>query len=191
MSSAEHVRQCFARATTDADLAVIEGVMGLIDGASPAGLEGSTAEIAMLLESPVVLVAGAHGAARSLAATVKGFGSEPGLRVAGVIANQAGSLRHRAWLAEALAGAKLPPFLGAVPRDALAPLQSRHLGLVTADRNNVDDQTLESLADACAEHVDMKALLQLANNLPSPAGVRAESLPSPRGRGAGGGCLFA
>jgi cobyrinic acid a,c-diamide synthase len=180
MSSPDHVRQCFARATADAELAVIEGVMGLFDGASPAALEGSTAEIALLLDAPVVLVAGAHGAARSLAATVKGFADfEPGLRVAGVIANQAGSSRHRAWLAEALAGAKLPPLLGAVPRDALAPLQSRHLGLLTADQNNLDERTLESLADACMEHVDMKALMQLAKNLPSPFG---------RGAGGEGAC---
>ncbi len=106
MTSADYVRQLFARATADADLAVIEGVMGLFDGASPASLEGSTAEIALLLGAPIVLAIHAHGAARSLAATVQGFAEfEPEVRIAGVIANQSGSPRHRDWLAEALAGA--------------------------------------------------------------------------------------
>ena len=106
MTSADYVRQLFARATADADLAVIEGVMGLFDGASPASLEGSTAEIALLLDAPVLLAVNAHGAARSLAATVQGFAEfEPTVRIAGVIANQSGSPRHRDWLAESLAGA--------------------------------------------------------------------------------------
>ena len=92
--------------------------MGLFDGASPDALEGSTAEIASLLAAPILLVVNAHGAARSLAATVKGFAEfEPGLSVAGVIANQSGSSRHAAWLSEALASAALLLLLG---RDACA-----------------------------------------------------------------------
>ena len=87
MTSREYVRRLFARATADADIAVIEGVMGLFDGASPRTLEGSTAEIAIWLDAPVLLVADAHGAARSLAATAKGFAEfERRVRVAGVIA---------------------------------------------------------------------------------------------------------
>ena len=70
MTSREYVGELFARATADADMAVIEGVMGLFDGASPTHLEGSTAEIAHWLDAPVLLVVHAHGAARSLAATV-------------------------------------------------------------------------------------------------------------------------
>ncbi len=164
MTSAGYVRQLFAQATAEADLAVIEGVMGLFDGASPASLEGSTAEIALLLGAPVVLAVNAHGAARSLAATVKGFAQfEPAVRIAGVIANHAGTPRHGAWLAEALAGAKLPPLLGAVPRGALPTLASRHLGLVTADQSGLDDQTLDLLADGCAQYIDMKSLLDLAS----------------------------
>ena len=169
MTSAGYVRQLFAQATAEADLAVIEGVMGLFDGASPASLEGSTAEIALLLAAPVVLAVNAHGAARSLAATVKGFAQfEPAVRIAGVIANHAGTPRHGAWLAEALAGAKLPPLLGAVPRGALPTLASRHLGLVTADQSGLDDQTLDLLADGCSQYIDMKSLLDLASVAEDP-----------------------
>jgi cobyrinic acid a,c-diamide synthase len=156
MTSREYVRQLFARATADADAAVIEGVMGLFDGASPAGLEGSSAEIALWLDAPVVLVVNAHGMARSLAAVVKGFAVlEPALRLAGVIANQSGSERHRNWLAESLSSAGLPPLMGAVPRGALPTLQGRHLGLVTADSGLLPEQTINQFADACEKYLDL------------------------------------
>jgi cobyrinic acid a,c-diamide synthase len=161
MTSRGYVRQLFARATADADVAVVEGVMGMFDGASPTTLEGSTAEIAQWLDAPVLLVVPSHGVARSLAATVKGFVEfVPDLRFAGVIANQSGSERHRSWLTESLAAAGLPPLVGAVPRDALPPLASRHLGLVTADVENLSPQVLEQLADACRKHVDLDLLLE-------------------------------
>ena len=163
MTSREYVQQLFAQVTADADIAVIEGVMGLFDGASPTGLEGSTAEIAVWLAAPVLLVAGAHGAARSLAATAKGFAAfEAGVRVAGVIANQGGSDRHRQWLAEALAAAAAPPLVGMVPRGALPTLPSRHLGLVTADHAGLTSDLLDQLADACQQHVDVARLLELS-----------------------------
>ena len=160
MTGREYVRQLFARATADADAAVIEGVMGLFDGASPAGLEGSSAEIALWLNVPVVLVANAHGMARSLAAVVKGFAVlEPSLRLAGVIANQSGSERHRNWLAESLSSAGLPPLLGAVPRGALPTLQGRHLGLVTADSALLPDETINQFADACEKFLCVAGIL--------------------------------
>ena len=184
MTSPEYVRRLFARAAADADLAVIEGVMGLFDGASPNAFEGSTAEIASLLAAPILLVVNAHGAARSLAATVKGFTEfEPGLSVAGVIANQSGSSRHAAWLSEALASAALPPLVGATPRGSLPALQSRHLGLATADEAVLDEATLDVLADACEEHLDMPRLLEIAR-----ANVFcASSPPLPPGEGRGEG----
>jgi cobyrinic acid a,c-diamide synthase len=163
MTSREYVCTLFARAAAGADIALIEGVMGLFDGASPVGPEGSTAEVAAWLDAAVLLVVPARGAGRSLAATVQGFARfEPGIRIAGVIANQGGSARHRAWLAEALGAAGLPPLVGAVPRGALPPLPSRHLGLVTADPGHLSPPILDQLADACAQHLDVPMILEKA-----------------------------
>ncbi|MFW6062512.1 MAG: cobyrinate a,c-diamide synthase [Planctomycetota bacterium] len=162
MTSPDYVRTLFARASADAEFAIVEGVMGLFDGASPESLRGSTAEIAALLNAPVLLVAGAHGVGRSFAATVKGFAQfEPGLRLAGVVANHSGSERHRALLSTALESANLPPLLGAVPRDAFPTLPSRHLGLVAADDRVASDDILDQLADACERHVDLARLRKI------------------------------
>ena len=175
MCGREYVCQLFARATAQADVAVVEGVMGLFDGASSVSLEGSTAEIAAWLEATVLLVVNAHGAARSLAATVKGFVDfEPTVRIGGVIANQSGSARHRAGLIESLQVAKLPPLVGAVPRNSLPPLQSRHLGLVTADHQRLSPRTLDQLADACEQHLDIASVLALPR-----AAATAPSAPTP------------
>ncbi len=176
MTSRAYVEPLFARATADADIAVVEGVMGMFDGASFLSLEGSTAEIAQWLAAPVVLVVNAHGVARSIAATVAGFARfDPAVHVAGVIANQSGSPRHRDWLAESLAAAGLPPLVGAVPRGALPTLASRHLGLVAADRTSVDPQVIERLADACQEHLDLALLVELARSAEARSGeVRHE-----------------
>jgi len=163
MTSREYVGELFARATADADMAIVEGVMGMFDGASPQTLEGSTAEIAMWLDAPVFLVVNAHGAARSLAAMVQGFARfEPGVRVAGVIANQGGSPRHRDWLAESLAGAATPPLVGMLPRGSLPTLPSRHLGLVTAEQADLSGGILDELADTCDQHLDVPAIVELA-----------------------------
>ncbi len=165
MMGREYVERLFDRTTRDADVAVIEGVMGMFDGADPATLTGSTAEIAAWLDAPVLLVVDAHGRSRSLAAEVKGFAEfEPAAAIAGVIANRVGSDRHAAWLAESLESAALPPLVGVVPRDTLPSLPSRHLGLVTADENVLPAQCIERLADACEEHLDLDAVLSIAGS---------------------------
>jgi len=165
MTGQPYVRQLFARATRDADIAVIEGVMGLFDGASPSSLEGSTAEIALWLEAPVLLAVNTHGVARSLAAIAKGYAEfEPSIRLAGVIANQSGSERHRSWLSEALSSAKLPPLVGCMPRGALPTLHSRHLGLIAADPQVLPQETLDQLATACEGHLDLELLVRLASS---------------------------
>jgi cobyrinic acid a,c-diamide synthase len=163
MTSRDYVRRLFARATADADVAVIEGGMGLFDGASALSLEGSTAEIALWLEAPVLLVANVHGVARSLAATVQGFTHfDPQLRVAGVIGNHGGSERHRALLSESLSAAGTVPLVGMVPRDSLPALPSRHLGLVAADHAELAPGMLDALADACSQHLDIPVIVELA-----------------------------
>jgi len=175
MTSREYALALFARASAGADLAVIEGVMGLFDGADPRTNEGSTAEIASWLDAPVLLAVNAHGAARSLAASVKGFCEfDPGLRIAGVIANQAGSARHARWLSDSFEAAGLPPLLGAIPRGAFPELPSRHLGLVTADGRNLSERTLDSLADAFEANVSLDSIMQLVAGL-SHRPVRVEA----------------
>jgi cobyrinic acid a,c-diamide synthase len=164
MSGAEYVAQLFARATAGADLALVEGVMGLFCGASPDGLEGSTAEIALMLDAPVLLTVNAHGAARSVAAAVHGFTHfEPRLRLAGVIANQSGSSGHRELLSESLRAAGLPPLVGAVPRGALPKLEDRHLGLVAAEQSGITPAVIDQLADAMEQYVDLDAVVALAD----------------------------
>jgi cobyrinic acid a,c-diamide synthase len=178
MCGQDHVRDLFRRKTADADIALIEGVMGMFDGASPETSEGSTAEIARWLDAPVVLVAGAHGVARSLAATVKGFATlEPDIRIAGVIANHCGSERHAAWLCAALASASLPPLLGAIPRGALPELASRHLGLVTADRARLSPSVLDAFADGLERHMKVEEVVSSVECRASSVGPTTYHLP--------------
>lgn len=159
MAGREHVCRLFERAAADADVALVEGVMGLFDGADTAGPEGSTAEIARWLDAPILLVANVHGMARSLAALVRGFATfEPDLRIRGVVANHCGSERHAEWLADTLQAAGLPPLVGAIPRGAFPQLASRHLGLVTADERLLPEAVLDSLANALEQHLSLETL---------------------------------
>ena len=184
MTSEGYVRSLFARASAGADIALIEGVMGLFDGASPSSSEGSTAEIAKWLDAPVLLVANAHGMARSLAALVKGFATlDAGVRLGGVLANQCGSARHGEWLAESLKAADLPPLLGAVARGSLPQLASRHLGLVTADAQSLPEATLNELADALERQAPLEPIMRMARSAPelneAAREQREAPLPSP------------
>ncbi len=121
----------FAHGAAGADIAVVEGVMGLFDGRGSTA-EGSTAHVAQLLDAPVVLVADASAQGRSIAALVSGFASfDPAVRLAGVILNRVGSDRHEQILRDALAGIGMP-VLGALRRDDGIAVPSRHLGLVPA-----------------------------------------------------------
>jgi cobyrinic acid a,c-diamide synthase len=165
------VHETFARGARGADVALIEGVMGLFDGASPTGEAGSTAEIAKWLGAPVVLVCDASGMARSIAALAGGFaGFDSALRVGAVIANRVGSRRHLELLREAL---REPPIVGGFTEEALLAFPERHLGLTTAARETVPEQLLASWGERAAEWVDLDALVSLARSapaLPEPAG---------------------
>jgi len=179
MTQEDYVRDLFCRVSAEADIALIEGVMGLFDGADPAGLGGSTAAVALSLGAPVALVADAHGAGRSFAATVHGFTTfVPEIRVAGVIANRTGSDRHAEGLGASLSAAALPPLLGAVKRGALPELPSRHLGLVTADASRLTQELLNRLADAVEASVSLDRIIAVARSAPPLARVQSGETPS-------------
>jgi cobyrinic acid a,c-diamide synthase len=149
----------FATHSVDADVAVIEGVMGLFDGSSPTAETGSAAELAKWLNAPVVLVIDASAMARSAAALVHGYATfDPGLRVAGVIANRVGSKGHAELIAAALDGG--PPLLGWLAADPALTVPERHLGLHLPRPADTGAQR-EALADAVEEGVDIDALLTL------------------------------
>jgi cobyrinic acid a,c-diamide synthase len=165
MAGRDHCRRLFARAAADADCALIEGVMGLFDGADARSAEGSTAQIARLLDAPVILVANVHGMGRSFAALVGGYtGFEADLHFAGIVANHCGSERHASLLADSLRAAGLPPLLGAIPRGAFPEMASRHLGLVTADGDQLPPSLLDAFADAVERCVPPERLFP---NLPA------------------------
>ncbi|GFO53325.1 cobyrinate a,c-diamide synthase [Geomonas sp. Red276] len=167
MCGRDFVKSTFACHTQGADLAVVEGVMGLFDGMDGASDAGSTAEVAKLLGAPVVLVVDARSQARSAAALVHGFASfDPELRLAGVIFNNVASDNHERLLREAMA-TSLPGIavIGCLPRDTELAIPSRHLGLTTADDNPLSDPFLAHLVEVIERHLTLDLLI-----LPSPEG---------------------
>ncbi|MFW5803147.1 MAG: cobyrinate a,c-diamide synthase [Verrucomicrobiota bacterium] len=178
MMGEQAVKDSFQRAASCADAVVVEGVMGLFDGASPEGLVGSTAHVCMLLELPVVLVVDVRSMARSVAAVVHGFASfEPDLHVAGVIANNVRSDRHRDIVERALASAGLPPLLGALPRQAEWETEERHLGLIASSEAGRDDAWYQTLADGMEKHLDLNALPTIKR---PAANIGCRHPPTPR-----------
>ena len=153
----------FAGAMAEAELAVIEGVMGLYDG----GRQGisSTAEIAKLLEAPVLLVIDAKSMGTSAAALALGFREyDRDVRLAGVLLNRVGSVTHEAILREAMAGIGLPVY-GVLHRDAQLQLPERHLGLTPVAENSERDaarQAVAAMGEAVARQVDVDGILELA-----------------------------
>lgn len=150
----------------DADLAIIEGVMGLYDG--QIGGEGfaSTAHVATVTRTPVVLVVDISHASRSIAALVQGMiAFDPSVRIVGVILNKAGSPRHAGEVVSALESTGLP-VLGVLQRDDGIVAPSRHLGLVPADERDDAAHALDRLAAQIAEKVDLDQLLALAHSAP-------------------------
>ncbi|WP_326691299.1 MULTISPECIES: cobyrinate a,c-diamide synthase [unclassified Streptomyces] len=163
----ERIAPLFGHGAAGADLAVVEGVMGLYDGAAGQGETASTAHVAKLLRAPVVLVVDASSQSRSVAALVHGFASwDPEVRVAGVVLNKVGSDRHEELLREALEGSGVP-VLGALRRTKVVRAPSRHLGLVpVAERRAEAVESVAALAERVREGCDLDALLALAREAP-------------------------
>jgi cobyrinic acid a,c-diamide synthase len=169
-----------SEAARDAELLVVEGVMGLFDGTpGPAGRCGATADLAMRFRLPVLLVLDVAGQSQTAAAIVRGLAShDPAVRIAGVVLNRVGSERHRTLVADAIAALKIP-VLGAIPRDAALALPERHLGLVQAGEHADLVMRLERLAAVAEHHLDLDAIIATASPLACTAGMNAAALPPP------------
>ncbi|MEV6807573.1 cobyrinate a,c-diamide synthase [Streptomyces sp. NPDC051132] len=159
----ELIAPLFLHGARGCDLAVVEGVMGLYDGAAGHGELASTAHVAKLLRAPVVLVVDASAQSRSVAALVHGFASwDPEVRLGGVILNKVGSDRHEELLREALDSSGVP-VLGALRRAVQVDTPSRHLGLVpVAERRTEALDAVAAMAAQVEKGCDLDALTRLA-----------------------------
>ncbi len=167
-----------ARAGEGADVLVVEGVMGLFDGAAD-GTPSSTADVAGLLDAPVLLVVDAEAMAGSVAAVVHGFATlDPAVHLAGVMLNRVASDGHEAMLREAIAPTGVA-VLGALRRDDRLVWRDRHLGLVpVAEEPAAVGRSVGALAGAVAERVDIGAVVRLAQMAPRLT-VDRVPMPSP------------
>jgi cobyrinic acid a,c-diamide synthase len=173
MLSRETNLQVFTRAAADADVAIVEGVMGLFDGRAAVGEEGSTAEMAKWLNAPVLLVADASAMARSAAALVHGFESfDPDLCVAGVVFNRVGGARHVELLRESVSAHCRSTVAGCLPHNEKIALPSRHLGLKLAEES-LNEQRLSAMADWIESNLNLDQLLAIARDHASLIDVEA------------------
>ncbi len=169
----EVLRATLNSAASGADLLVIEGAMGLFDGAGTTPRRtGAAADLAALFGLPVILVLDVAGQMQSAAATAAGFATfDPAVRVAGVLLNRVGSPRHETGLRAGFAAAGIP-VLGILPRDTGFGLPSRHLGLIQAGEQAGLPRVLERLAEA-GSGFDLTAILAAAAPIPQEAGIAA------------------
>ncbi|MFW9998320.1 MAG: cobyrinate a,c-diamide synthase [Candidatus Odinarchaeota archaeon] len=165
-----------------ADLAVIEGVMGVFDGYDGRKEDGSTAQMAKWLGLPVLLVVDARSMARSAGALVLGFSTfDPDLDFLGVLFNRVGSPTHLEYLKQAISQVPGATCFGAIPRDESLHIPERHLGLVTEDEHRLDADYIDHLVRLMEDHVDLDRLLDA---LPGVSAVQRgmDAIPEPRVR---------
>ncbi len=161
LTSEDYVRSCFAKHSQNAEFALIEGVMGLFDGATGADDTASTAHVARLLNAPVVLILNCASTSRSIAAIAHGYRTfDPRIHIAGVVLNRVGSDRHLELLTQALAPLNLP-ILGVLRRQDDISIPDRHLGLIpTAEMSDLDG-IIDRLAHVGETCFDWEKLLPL------------------------------
>ena len=174
--------EAFHKSSAAADIAVVEGVMGLYDGYDGKTENGSTAQMAKWLGLPVILVVDARSMARSAAALVQGFANfDPAVRLAGVVFNHLGSLRHLGLLRAALEDAVQVPCLGGLLREEAIAIPERHLGLVTPEEHPLDAATVGRLAERTEQAIDLDQLLSRLPEITVPATAAAADSTRPAG----------
>ncbi|QTA83057.1 Cobyrinate a,c-diamide synthase [Desulfonema limicola] len=161
MLSKDYNLKTFRKHSEHADIAVIEGVMGLFDGYDGKSEAGSTAQMAKWLDLPVLLVVDAKSMARSAAALVQGFERfDPSLKFAGVVFNNIGSKNHLTYLKDALENHVHMPCAGGIVYNDEISIPERHLGLVTRDEHALSEQNINSLADMIEKNINLDALIK-------------------------------
>lgn len=166
MLGEEGMKDVFRRGSGDADISVIEGVMGMYDGKSPTSDHGSTAEISQMLEAPVILVVNISSMARSAAAIVKGFQSLSDSNIAGVLLNMAGSEGHAGLCQTAIEQECGVPVVGFLLKGDVPSIPERHLGLIPAIERGELDSFFEELGTVMAERIDLDMLYDIAASAP-------------------------
>ncbi|QOT01161.1 cobyrinate a,c-diamide synthase [Brevibacterium sp. JNUCC-42] len=180
MMSPEVMQEVFLRGSESADISLIEGVMGFYDGKDPLSNQGSTAEISLLLQAPVILVLDVKAMARSAAAIVKGFQAlEPAVQIAGVIANRCGSANHFRLVKAAVEQMCDVPVVGYLPNDPALQVPERHLGLIPAIERGEMEPWFDLLAEKIEATVDLDLLLKLASGAPALAEPTEKLLVGP------------
>ncbi len=156
------VVESFVNASIDADVSVVEGVMGLFDGISGMNDMASTAHIARLLKAPIILVLDASKTSRSIAAIAYGFIKfDPRLDIAGVILNNIASDKHERYCLDALKSLEIP-VLGVVRRNNAIRLEERHLGLIPVLEDEHISRKVKEVAEYVASQLDIKKVLEIA-----------------------------
>lgn len=168
----ERVLALLAHASAGADIALIEGVMGLFDGYSGRDDTGSTAHIARLLAAPVLLVLDASSMSRSAAAIVHGMSDfDPSVRIGGVLLNRVGSEGHARMVTEAIEETTGIPVIGALRREDALALPERHLGLIPTQEPGAWQAWLDVVRERIRSHVNLDRVLELAQSarpIPTP-----------------------
>jgi cobyrinic acid a,c-diamide synthase len=171
MLSDSQLLESFARACQDADVAVVEGVMGLYDGSDWHDERGSTAQIAKLLNAPVLLVFDISGSARSAAAAVLGYTHfDPAVAIRGVALNFAGSEGHAKGCAGAIERATGLPMMGWLPREMRLQIPERHLGLVPRGEQVDSDALIAQMAAAVSARFDVDGIVEVARGAAGTGG---------------------
>jgi cobyrinic acid a,c-diamide synthase len=160
------VLECFASACQDADVAVIEGVMGLYDGVSGKNDFASTAHVAKILDAPIVLVVDASKGARSVAAIILGFlHFDRKVQIRAIILNKVAGERHAKYIIDALADKVKVPVIGVLYRNSKVQMQERHLGLVPAlELKAAKNDIISRTARYISESLDLDKILNLCSS---------------------------
>ncbi len=160
MMPADFLQRSFQSRAAAADISIIEGVMGLYDGKDPVSERGSTAELAVRLGVPVILVIDAAAMVRTAAALVNGLiAFDERVNIIGVVFNRIGSENHLQLLTQSISAYCRVPVLGGLPADGKIDIPSRHLGLYMGDDGVLDGEIAGGLAEIVAKHVDLEQVL--------------------------------